>query len=354
MMVIDGHLDLSMNALQWNRDLTQSVFDIRQQEAGMKQKSRAAGTVAFPEMRAGEVTVCLTTVIARVERKGNPLSGYRSPEIAYAVAQGQLAYYRVLESEGKVRLLQDWDTLNTHVVDWEPSTRDERPLGFILSMEGADPIITPDQVISWWQDGLRVVSLSHYGVSTYAHGTGTTGGLTPLGQALLKEMDDIGLILDVTHLSEQSFYEAMDLFNGPVLASHNNCRALVPGDRQFTDDQIRRLIERDAVIGAAMDAWMLYPGWVIGKTQNTVVDLNAVADHIDHVCQVAGNARHAAIGSDLDGGYGQEQCPQDLDTIEDVQKIPGLLTQRGYSEEDIRLIMHGNWLRLFRKAWTEA
>lgn len=353
-MVIDGHLDLSMNALQWNRDLTQSVFDIRQREVGMNQKGRAAGTVAFPEMQAGEVAVCLATVIARIYREGNPLKGYSSPEIAYAVAQGQLAYYRVLESEGNVRLLRDWDALHAHVVDWETSARDECPLGFILSMEGADPIITPDQAASWWADGLRVVSLSHYGVSTYAHGTGTTGGLTPLGRALLKEMDDLGMILDVTHLSEQSFYEAMGLFKGSVLASHNNCRALIPGDRQFTDDQIRRLIERDGVIGAVMDAWMLYPGWVVGETQNTVVNLSAVADHIDHVCQIAGNAHHAAIGSDLDGGYGQEQCPHDLDTIVDVQKIPDLLAQRAYSEEDIRLIMHGNWLRLFRRAWTEG
>jgi len=351
MLLIDGHLDLAMNALIWNRDLSQSVFDIRRQEAGMTQKGRAMGTVAFPEMRKGEVGVCLATLIARIARKDNPLPGYNSPEIAYAIAQGQLAYYRILESQKQVRIIEDWETLSAHVEDWQNSSHRDAPLGFILAMEGADPIINPDQLKSWWEDGLRVVSLSHYGVSTYAHGTGTTGGLTSLGRKLLERMYSIGMILDVTHLSEESFWEALDIFNGPLIASHNNCRTLVPGDRQFSDEQIRALIKRDAVIGAALDAWMIYPGWVKGKTPNTVVSLEAATDHIDYVCRLAGNSRHVAIGSDLDGGYGKEQCPHDLDTIADLQKIPNILVKRGYGEEDIRWIMHGNWLRLLHAAW---
>jgi len=352
MLLIDGHLDLAMNALIWNRDLSQTVYEIRRREAGMSEKGRAMGTVAFPEMRKGEVGVCLATVIARIAREGNPLPGYNSPEIAYAMAQGQLAYYRILEAQGKIRIIKDWEALNAHTEEWLNEPRRDTPLGFILSMEGADPIMNPEQLKSWWEDGLRVVSLSHYGVNTYAHGTGTKGGLTLLGRELLEEMHSTGMILDVTHLSEESFWEALDIFPGPIIASHNNCRALVPGDRQFSDEQIRALIKRDAVIGVALDAWMLYPEWVKGKTPNTVVDLQSVADQIDHICRLAGNRRHAAIGSDLDGGYGKEQCPHDLDTIADLQKIPFLLEKRGYSEEDTRLIMHGNWLRLFRTAWS--
>jgi len=351
MLLIDGHLDLAMNALIWNRDLTLTVPEIRRQEQGMAQKGRAMGTVSFPEMRAGEVGVSLATLIARIARKDNPLTGYSSPEIAHAMAQGQLAYYRILESQGQVRIIEDWRALSSHVEEWQQPHRGKAPLGFVLAMEGADPIIKPDQLRSWWEDGLRVVSLSHYGVSTYAHGTGTKGGLTSLGQELLETMHSIGMILDVTHLSDQSFWEALDIFDGPIIASHNNCRALVPGDRQFSDEQIHALIDRDAVIGIALDAWMLYPGWVKGKTSNAVVSLEAVADQIDHVCKLAGNSRHAAIGSDLDGGYGKEQCPYDLDTITDLQKVPNLLRERGYCEEDIRQIMHGNWIRLFRDAW---
>jgi membrane dipeptidase len=158
------------------------------------------------------------------------------------------------------------------------------------------------------------------------------------------------MILDVTHLCDQSMAQALDLFDGPVLASHHNCRALVPGDRQLTDEQIMRLIGRGAVIGAALDAWMLYPNWVRGKTSPQVVGLEAVADHIDRVCQLAGNANHTAIGSDLDGGFGTEQTPRDLDTIADLQKLDQILARRGYSDGDIDNIFHGNWLRFFAEA----
>ena len=158
------------------------------------------------------------------------------------------------------------------------------------------------------------------------------------------------MILDVTHLCDLSMAQALDAFDGPVLASHHNCRALVPGDRQLSDDQVRRLVARDAVIGAALDAWMLYPNWVRGQTQPAVVGLDAVAEHIDRVCQLAGSARHSGIGSDLDGGFGTEQTPRDLDTISDLQKLAGLLANRGYTDADIDLIFHGNFLRFFRNA----
>ena len=352
MLLIDGHLDLAMNALSLNRDLTQNVFEIRKQEAGMSGKGRAMGTVSFPEMRKGEVGVCLATLIARIRRKGNPLEGYNSPEIAYAIAQGQLAYYRVLESQGQIRIIKDWETLSSHVEEWQRSSRRDVPLGFILSMEGADPIIKPAQLKSWWETGVRVVSLSHYGVSTYAHGTGTKGGLTSLGRELLENMYSIGVVLDVSHLSEESFWEALDLFPGPVIASHNNCRALVPGDRQFSDEQIRALIKRNAVIGVSLDAWMLYPGWIKGKTSNTVVSMEAVVDQMEHIYRLAGNSRNVAIGSDLDGGFGKEQCPHDLDTIADLQTIPRLLKKRGYTNGDVENIMWKNWLQLFQQAWS--
>jgi membrane dipeptidase len=352
MIVIDSHLDLSWNALNWNRDLTLTVPEIRSLEAGMNQKSRATNTVAFPEMRRGEVAVCLATLLARANAKGRDMLDFRTQEIASAMARGQLAFYRILESQGQLRMLRDWRSLEAHLQNWNSSDQHPSPLGFILSMEGADPILSPSQIPTWWEDGLRVVGMAHYGVSAYAHGTGSPGGLTPKGSELLKAMQEAGMILDVTHLADESFWQALDLFKGPVLASHNNCRALVPGDRQFSDDQIRYLIQRDSVIGAAFDAWMLCPGWIIDSPSNPKVSLQAVIDHVDHVCQLAGNARHAAIGSDLDGGFGREQSPYDLDTIADLQKIPTLLSSRGYREKDIEAIMYGNWVRFFQRAWT--
>jgi membrane dipeptidase len=357
MIIFDAHLDLAWNAIDWNRDLLLAVAEIRRREEGMTDKGRACNTVSFPELRRGKVATFIATLLARLLRSNlmPTIQRYASMESACAAAYGQLAYYRVLEHKGLLRWIKDWPMLETHVRAWEQNEDGDEPLGFILSMEGADPVLSPDQVEEWWQAGLRIIGPAHYGVSPYAHGTGTEGGLFPMGRPLLKAMERVGMILDVTHLSDQSFDEALDVYGGPLLASHHNCRALVPNQRQLTDDQIKRIVARGAVIGIALDTWMLYPGWIRGQTkpEEAGVKLAAMVDHIDRVCQLAGNDRHVAIGTDLDGGFGKEQSPHDLDTIADLQRVPGLLRQRGYNEEAVKGILYGNWVRFFREAWTQ-
>lgn len=350
MIIIDSHLDLSWCALNWKRDLTLSIEEIRRSEAGSTEKGRGHNTVSFPELHKAEVVVCLATVLARTSQLHDPLLDYPSREIASAMGVGQVEYYRIMESQGRMRMLRDGAALSSHVEEWRRSGGKGIPLGYILAMEGADPILEPRQVKVWWERGLRVVEPVHYGVSYYAHGTGAPGGLTAKGRELLMEMERVGMLLDVTHLAEQSFWEALEVYHGPVLASHHNCRALVPGDRQLADEQIRALVERGGVIGAAFDSWMLYPNYQRGETARSLVSMERVIDHIDHISQLVGNARHSAIGSDLDGGFGTEQSPYELNTIADLQMIPGLLRKRGYQEADIEGIMHGNWLRFFQEA----
>ena len=194
---------------------------------------------------------------------------------------------------------------------------------------------------------------AHYGPGVYAQGTNACGGMGPGGHELLREMERLNIILDATHLCDDSFRDALDHFRGPVWASHSNCRSIVAHNRQFSDLHLRELIARDAVIGAAFDAWMIVPDWVRGRStpENAGVTLERVIDHIDHICQIAGNARHCMIGSDLDGAFGREQCPADVETIADLQKIPGLLRTRGYSEADVANIAHGNFVRFLRAAW---
>ena len=349
MLLIDAHLDLSLNAVNWNRDLTRSTAEIRRAEQGMTQPGRATNTVALPDMRRGEVAIAIATVLARSNPKGSSNIDFKTQEIASASAQGQLAYYNILEAEGHLRQLRTWRDVESHLREWRASP-DRCPLGYILSMEGADPILSPAHVSFWWERGLRAAGISHFGLGSYAHGTGVSGGLTGRGPDLLKAMREAGMILDVTHLADEAFWQAVEIFDGPIWASHNNCRALVPGDRQFSDEQLRYLIERDAVIGAVLDIWMLYPGFKAGATPNTVVSLEDVVNHIDHICELAGNARHVAVGSDLDGEFGTEQTPHDVNTIADLQKLPGVLRARGYSQGDIEGIMHGNWLRIFERA----
>jgi len=360
MIAFDAHLDLAWNAIDWNRDLLQPVQEIRARENAsnaLEFKARGRNTVTFHELRRAKVGTFIATLLPRLFRPNlmPAIQRYAAMEGAYAAAMGQLAYYRALEQAGHLRWIKDASTLEKHVNAWLDNGGLNQPLGFILSMEGADSVLAPEQVQHWFDAGLRIIGPAHYGVSPYAHGTGTEGGLFPKGPALLKEMERVGMILDVTHLSDQCFDEALDIYKGPVLASHHNCRALVPDQRQLTDDQIKRLIERKAVIGAALDAWMLYPGWVRGVTtpQASGVTMETYVDHIDRVCQLAGNARHAAIGTDLDGGFGTEQTPSDLDTIADIQRVPEILRKRGYKEADIEGIMYGNWVRFFKEAWSK-
>lgn len=361
MLIVDAHLDLSMNALQWNRDLLRSVYTIRTMEQTVPGKGRAQGTVAYPEMRRGRIFLSVATLIARSTGKMTPHIDYATAAQAYGMAHGQLAYYRALEQQGHVRILTDVAGLDAHVAEWQawdaahPDLSEETPpLGFVISMEGADPILAPEQLAEWKAAGLRLLGPTHYGTGRYAGGTATELGLTEIGVRLVQEMDRLGILLDLTHCSDQSFWEALDHYHGPVLASHNNCRALVPHQRQFSDEQLKAIIERNGVIGAALDAWMLLPGWVVGQSTNETVTLATVVDHIDHICQLAGNCRHVGIGTDLDGGYGREQSPSDLDTIADLQRFSELLGKRGYADEDIRAIMHENWLRLLRVALSNS
>jgi len=353
MLIVDGHLDLAWNALQWERDLLCPVHTIRAREVDHPDPAYGQGTVALPEMRRGRVALCLATLLARSTGTPRPGLDYPSPLQAHAVAQGQLAYYRALEREGHVRIVTDAAGLARHIGEWEawdaaPRHDADRapPLGLVISMEGADPILSPAWLQSWWEGGVRVIGPAHYGPGRYAGGTGTELGLTDLGVRLLAEMARLGVVLDLTHLSGPAFWQALDVTSGPLLASHNNCRALVPHGRQFSDKQLEAIFRRDGVIGVALDAWMLQPGWVRGQSTNERVTLDTVVDHVDHICQLAGTSRHAAIGSDLDGGFGRPQSPRDLDTIADLQRLPGLLAERGYGEADVAAIMHGNWLRL--------
>jgi membrane dipeptidase len=355
--IFDAHLDLAWNALQWNRDLTQSLQQVRAAESQMTDhRARGRGTVTLPQMQAARVGVCLATVLARSRPEACPAGGfnrrdldYRNQTIACAMGRGQLAYYQLLEQQGHIRIIRTPEELGSHWQHWETTTT-QAPIGVILAMEGADPIVTPQDAQWWWQQGLRCVGLAHYGPGPYAVGSGATGPLSPAGRDLLGELQRLGMIVDLTHTAEPGFFEVLDRFDGPVHASHNMCRRLVPGDRQFSDQQLRLLIQRDAVIGMALDAWMLQPGWVIGQADRSRVTLNAVADHIEHICQLAGDATHVGIGSDLDGGFGTEQCPCDVDSIGDLHKLQPILESRGFNSNDIDAIFFGNWLRFFKRA----
>ncbi len=353
MFIFDAHLDLSMNALEWNRDYTRPLSEIREREKGKTDlRDRGRGTVCLPEMRENGIGICVATQIARYVKPTSDLPGWHSPEQAWAQTQGQLAWYRAMEERGEMKQIRTAAELDAAFALWINDPPADAPVCYMLSLEGADSMVTIGHVERAYEQGLRAIGPAHYGPGTYAQGTHATGGLGPKGPDLLKEMERLGMILDATHLCDDSFREAMDIFQGRVWASHSNCRSLVPNDRQFTDEQLKELIERGAVIGGALDAWMMVPGWKKFETmpEDIGVTLEHLVDHIDHVCQLAGNSLHSGIGTDLDGGFGTEQTPMDLNSIADLQKVPSMFKARGYTDEDVANIMHGNFLRFLREA----
>jgi membrane dipeptidase len=367
MLVIDGDYPMAYGAVDLNRDLTLPIEEVRAMQHGSPEQEErpASGVMAsLPEMRRGKIAVALVKVLGRIQREGSPIWGYRSGEIAYAAAQAHLAYYRILERRGEAQLLRTRQDFKKHMRTWLEATHHAvLPIGMVVGMEGTDPILWPKQVHEWWESGLRVVSLAHYGVSTYAHGTGRPGGLLPEAKPLLHEMETLGMILDLTHTADEAFWQALSLFSGSVIASHQNCRTLVPGERQFSDEQLKAILKRGAVVGTSMDTWMLYPkgnldwgGHIPSRRSRfpiEAVTLEHVADQIDHVCQLAGNSEQAAIGGDTDGQGGKDGAPYEIDTVADYQKIAAVLEKRGYDSEAITNVMYRNWQRFYEK-WLPA
>lgn len=365
MFTIDAHLDLATNAITLNRDLTNPVHALREKEKQLQWKDtqdRGNGTVALPELRKGNVGLVVATIISRFSAAGNPLAslnlpGWHSPEQAYAYGQAQRAWYSVMEDAGEMVQIATRPQLENHLALWANAKIDNgnKPIGYILSLEGADSVINLSYLEKYYEQGLRAIGPAHFGPGRYAAGTHSDGsGLTIKGKELLREMDRLGIILDATHLTDSGFFEAMEIFQGSVWASHQNCRALVPGERQFTDEQLKLIIERDGVIGGALDTWMLYPEFEMGKHDPKALGINLekLVDHFDHICQLAGNSHHIGFGTDLDGLFGTEQTPYDMDTIADIVKFEEILKRRGYTDENIRNIFSGNWLRVIKKAWA--
>ncbi|MEM8733758.1 MAG: membrane dipeptidase [Planctomycetota bacterium] len=353
MRIFDAHLDLALNGVDWNRDLREPVDTIRNREvdAGMQQAGRGNGTVSFHELQLAEVHTCLATLLARQEPAIDHDFGWTSEHACYAMAHAHLAYYRALEKDGLLKVIRSSNDLAEHNSATSHNGTDGAPhnvIGCILTMEGADPLLTPDTVDEFFHLGLRAIGLTHYGNNRYGGGTESNLGLATEARPLLRRIDDLGMILDLTHLSDKAFWQVLDQFDGPVHASHQNSKRLADWQRQYSDEQYLEVIGRGGVVGVACDIIMLQHNYVRNESTR-MATLETIAENIDIVCQLAGNADHVGIGSDLDGAYGCEQTPVDLDRISDLQRLPEILGQRGYSPEDIAQILYGNWDRFFQQ-----
>lgn len=344
--IVDAHLDLAHNAVALRRDLRLPLETLRARERVTPPPGNFPHTsmVTLPELQRGKVAVIGGSIFAEPVHSvwAGSGTGYRDAEGAHSQARTQLDMYFRWADEGALRLLHNNADLEATLTAWRsgPSAP-----GVFLVLEGADPIRKPDELGWWVEQGLRGVGLSWAVGTVYAGGNANPGPLTDEGRALLREMASFNLLLDISHLWEAAAYTALDSYPGPIAATHANPRALVDGPRQLPDALIRRLAERDGVVGVVPFNRMLLAGWTESDPR---LPLRRLAEAIDHICQLTGSARHVGLGTDFDGGMGREAAPLDLDSIADLGKLEAVLRERGYMSDDVAAVLRENWLRIMR------
>lgn len=354
--ILDGHLDIAYATVTFDRPFTRSVYKQRQVEAG-KEVEEAEGirVAGLPEALLGRVGIVFGTIFTAPYKEGalysHPAYTYDSPREAYNKAQRQLdVYSRLADENANIVLIRTQAELQKVLDSWAADVPMEKHLfGIVLLMEGGDPIIEPKQFEEWYERGIRIVGPA-WQQTRYSGGTGEPGPLTKLGKELHEVMASFNAVLDISHASEHAAYESLDTYSGAIIASHSNARKFHNSDRQLTDLAIRRLGERGGVMGIPMFNSFLKDGWRRSTgSKKEEVTLDHVADAIDHICQLTGSAAHVGIGSDFDGGFGLRSVPAEIDTIGDLRLVVPKLITRGYSPEDITVIMNGNFLRILRQ-----
>ncbi|MDP9312741.1 MAG: membrane dipeptidase [Chloroflexota bacterium] len=342
-MLIDAHLDLAFNAVGLGADLRMPLRELHTTEFGVAAAARGeTPTVALPAIRAADIRVVLGTIFVQKPTQAFNLVGpfYSSAEEANAQGWAQLRYYHDLDAQGEITLIGTSAELDAAL------SRAAALPGLVPLMEGADPIRNVDELATWHQAGLRIVGPAWSG-TRYSGGTGAPGPLTAAGRELVAALGEHHLALDTSHMAEASFWEALRLFDGPVIASHANCRKFIPTDRHLSDDMIKALVERDGVVGVVLGNPFLVAG-VSTDDGKAAVPLTAVVRHIEHICNLAGDTKHVGLGSDFDGGFGVEGIPDCIESIADLPRIGGALRDAGWSADDIAGVLGGNWARWLR------
>lgn len=354
MLIIDAHEDLAWNMLAFGRDYTRSALWVRQCEAGTDIPLRNGNTLlGKAEWLLGHVGLIFATLfVAPLRRRVGTWDTqcYADPHQACELAGAQLdAYHRLTDEHQQFCLVGTQGDLRRVLAAWEPDQPLEaRRIGLVPLMEGADAILEPEQAGEWFERGVRIVGLA-WESTRYAGGTHEPGPLTTDGMRLLEVMADLGMILDLSHMAEEAYFQSLERYEGVIIASHSNPRRFCPTPRGLSDEMMWALAERDGVIGVVPYNAFLKPGWRKGDPKEAVT-LADVAAAIDHVCQVTGSERHVGLGTDFDGGFGAEHVPAEVDTIADLLKLEEALTMRGYAPHHITAIFSGNWLRVLQSA----
>jgi membrane dipeptidase len=365
-VLVDAHEDLAWNMLTFGRDYTRSAAATREHERATRSTAieyNGDTLLGWPDYQAGRVAVVFSTLFAAPVRRclGDwDRNCYRDLSQARSIYRAQLdAYHRLVEKHPELyRLIEVRRDLDEVLSGWQqpPRSAEQAPqVGLVALMEGAEAVGEPAELEEWWARGVRIVGPAWAG-TRFCGGTGEPGPLTGAGFALLEAMAGFGFFLDVSHMDEKAALQALDSYDGRVIASHANLASLLRGaetNRHLTDDVVAGLLERDGIIGVVPFNTFLKVGWRAGdrRSEATLEDLVA---HVDAICQRAGDARHVGIGSDFDGGFGWQSVPEEINTIADLRKIGPLLEEKGYSQQDIARIFGQNWISMLKEMLPES
>jgi membrane dipeptidase len=356
-LIVDAHEDIAYNMLSFGRDYTRSAAETRRvEEATGSQAPEYTGQslLGWPEYQRGRVAVVFSTLFAApIRRITDPgdTQAYADYDQAHRVYRTQLDTYRELADRHpeQFQFITRRVHLESVLADWSDASHENHPVGLVALMEGAEGVRNPSELDEWWEAGLRMIGLAWAG-TRFCGGTRDPGPLTDDGRALLAAMADFGFTLDLSHMDVLSALQSLDFYEGPIIASHANAAALLPGydgNRLLPDEIIRGLIARDGIIGVVPFCAFLKADWKKGDKRESI-SLENLAAHIDYICQMAGDARHVGLGSDFDGGFGLGAVPFEIDTIADLQKLVPILKGKGYNDEAVAAVLGENWLRHLR------
>ena len=359
-LIIDAHEDLAWNMLSFGRDYTLAAEETRRREHGSLAPEVNGDTLlGWPDYQRGRVAIVFSTLFVAPERRklGDwDQQCYSTDDEAHLLYSRQLdAYDRLVDDHpDRFRKIEKQADLRDVLAHWERQGTDAHPVGLVVLMEGAEGVRQPAELEDWYQRGVRIIGPAWAG-TRFCGGTREPGGLTKEGYALLDHMAEFRLTLDLSHMDEKAALQALDAYPGAIIASHANALALLKGsqsNRHLTDRVIQGLLGRGGMIGIVPQNSFLQPNWRESDGRARV-SLEHVVTQIDYICQMAGNALHAGLGSDFDGGFGLSSAPVEIDTIADLRKLIPILIQKGYTQADIAAILGENWLAHLQNSLPE-
>ncbi len=303
----DAHLDIAWSSLSNGRDFVSGHPD---------------AALGLPDLLKGGVTLACATLFCAL---------HGEDETPAEVAAQQLAYYDALPARSERKVVWPADAMDVGTTS--PGQR----VCLTGLIEGCEMLRDVDEIEAFYRRGVRIVGLTWNKKNRFAAGCQAEGGLSADGIALVKRMDRLGIVHDVSHLSEESLDDLLGTARGPVIASHVGTAALLPHKRNLGDAHLRAIAQRGGVV-----CLVLYSGFLVAEGRASFDDAMRHLAHMIEICGIDG----VGLGSDFDGGFGRDELPTGIRTASDLPRFAEALAKKGHSDADVAKVCGGNLRRV--------